>query len=123
VFVIDLVLKVFKTQLGTEVEPTGEASLIECAFGNIFHDQHSSCSASPHFILVCNRLVPWDVVLLYIVVDLNNRDFLALDAFTKMFKGAENRVTELMELSVNCRVCSGDSKLREEPVDKTVGVA
>jgi hypothetical protein len=60
---------------------------------------------------------------LYVVIDPNDRDFFALDMFPKLFEGAEDRVTELVELLVDCRVGHSDSKPREESVDKTVGVA
>jgi hypothetical protein len=60
---------------------------------------------------------------LNIVVDPNNRDLFALDAVSKLFESAKYRITELVELPVDCRICCSESKSREEAIDETIGVA
>ena len=58
-----------------------------------------------------------------VVIDPNNRDFFVLDAVSKLFEGAKDRIAELMELPVDCRICCSESKSREESIDETIGVA
>lgn len=60
---------------------------------------------------------------MYVVVDPDNRDFLALDTTSKVFQGVDDRIAKLVELIINCGVCHCDPKPRQESVDEAVGVA